>query len=90
MHDLPTCGDIDAHLDRRTTARADDLTLQPPGGPRLIENLQAIRGAVNVQVEALATAAALDVQEEPFRERGSLSGVATSEQAPKESQHDIL
>jgi hypothetical protein len=60
-HDLSTRTDVDADLHAGTTARPDNLTLQPPGNTRLVEDLQTVSGPVDMQVKAFAAMVALDI-----------------------------
>jgi hypothetical protein len=69
--DDPSIGtNIDADLHTCATACSDDLSLQPPGDARLVENLQAVGGSVDMQVKALAATVTLDIQEKPISHGG--------------------
>jgi hypothetical protein len=68
----------------------DDLALQPPGNARLVEDLQAIGGAIDMQMKALAALVTGNVQEEtgPYVRRSRCG--STTEQASKECTHGDL
>jgi hypothetical protein len=61
MYDLSAWANVHADLHTRTAARANDLSLQPPGDARLVKYLQAVSGPGDMQVKALAAMLTLDV-----------------------------
>jgi hypothetical protein len=48
MNNLPTRADIDTDLEAHATLRSYDLALESPGHTRLVEDLQAIGGSINM------------------------------------------
>jgi len=90
MHDPAPRTNVDADLHDGTTARPDDFTLQAPGDTGLIEDLHAVGGSVDVQVEALATALTGDVEEKSVADAGRRDSGTTSEEASQEPKHHDL
>jgi hypothetical protein len=48
MDNLPAGADVNTDLEADATLRSHDLALQPPGDTRLVEDLQAISGSIDV------------------------------------------
>lgn len=48
MYNMPARGDVDTDLEAHATLRSHDLALQSPGHTRLVEDLQAIGGSINM------------------------------------------
>jgi hypothetical protein len=90
MHKLPARADVDTHLQTCTTARTNDLPLQPPDDARLVEDLHAIGRSIDVQMKALAAPFTFNVQEKPVSNCRRLRCGDTAEQAPKEFTHGNL
>jgi len=95
MHDvtlyhLPAWTDVDPNLQARATSPPHDLALQPPGHTRLVENLQAVGSAIDMEMKALAAALTLDIEEKTVSKARSWWARCTAEQAPKEPAHDDL
>jgi hypothetical protein len=90
MDNLPTWADVDTNLQAGATLCPYDLALQPPGDARLVEDLQAIGGSIDVQMKALAALFTCNIQEETVPYSRRFRGGNTTEQASKESTHDDL
>jgi hypothetical protein len=90
MHHLPSWTDVDTDLQARATSCPHDLALQPPGHARLVENLQAIGGAIDMEMKAFAAPLTFDIQEEVVSDGRCWYGRSAAEQAPKQSAHGNL
>ena len=88
MHDLPAGADVDSNLQADATLRPHDLALQAPGDARLVEDLQAIGGTIDMEMKALAASVTGDIQEEVVPHSRRWCCGSTAEQASKESTHN--
>jgi hypothetical protein len=90
MDNLPPWADVNPNLQARATLCPYDLALQPPGHARLVEDLQAIGGSIDMQMKALAALFTCKIQEEAVSYSRRSRGGSTTEQASKESVHHDL
>jgi hypothetical protein len=90
MHRVSAGADIDAHQHDRPTTRPDDFALQAPSDTGLIEDLQTIRGPVDMEMEALAAAVAHKIEEKSGSQVGGWAGGTTPKQASEEAEHRHL